>query len=419
MVFPVFHIPKNALSIWKKTAFSCLFGVGLVFGNPSLSAAQPEVTGLRVGPSEGATRFVLELTEAPNYSVLLLADPFRVVIDLPELKWDSPGSSASGLVEGLRYGLFKPGTSRIVLDVKGPVQVKGSFILPPSSASKQHRLVLDLVSISRDAFVAGRVGDQSAGTQSVAASTIPQPAVPIIADRKPRSDGKRVIAIDPGHGGVDPGALGTSGAYEKDITLALAKQLKQTLTATGRYHVIMTREKDVFIALRERVEIARRAEAELFISLHADSMGRGTVRGASVYTLSETSSDKEAEELAARENKADVIAGVDLSDKDPILSGILIDLSQRAAKNEGKQFAVMTAESLSAVTPMLDPAHRSAGFRVLKAPDIPSILVESGFMTNQKDEKLLRSKSHRIKLATALLKSVDRYFAEVNRLSRL
>ena len=114
-----------------------------------------------------------------------------------------------------------------------------------------------------------------------------------------------------------------------------------------------------------------------------------------------------------------MIAGVDLSDKDPILSGILIDLSQRAAKNEGKQFAVMTAESLSAVTPMLDPAHRSAGFRVLKAPDIPSILVESGFMTNQKDEKLLRSKSHRIKLATALLKSIDRYFAEVNRLSRL
>lgn len=418
MVFPVFHIQKNTLSFWKEIVFSCLLGVGLALGTPSLSQAQPQVTGLRVGPSDGATRFVLELTEAPNYGVLLLADPFRVVIDLPELKWDNPGSSASGLVEGLRYGLFKPGTSRIVLDVKGPVQVKSSFILPPSSASKQHRLVLDLVSIPRDAFVAGRVGEP-AGIQSVATSAIPQPAVPIIADRKPRADGKRVIAIDPGHGGVDPGALGTSGAYEKDITLALAKQLKQTLMATGRYHVVMTREKDVFIALRDRVEIARRAEAELFISLHADSMGRGTVRGASVYTLSETSSDKEAEELAARENKADVIAGVDLSDKDPILSGILIDLSQRAAKNEGKQFAVMTAESLSAVTPMLDPAHRSAGFRVLKAPDIPSILVESGFMTNQKDEKLLRSKSHRIKLATALLKSIDRYFAEVNRLSRL
>ena len=419
MVFPVLSMQKSNLSYWKIRLFSCLFGIGLALATPGLSQAQPQVTGLRVGPNEGATRFVLELTEAPNYGVLLLADPFRVVIDLPELKWDNPSTSASGLVEGLRYGLFKPGTSRIVLDVKGPVQVKSSFILPPSSESKQHRLVVDLVSIPRDAFVAGRVGDQPAGTQSVAASAAPPPAVPIIADRKPRADGKRVIAIDPGHGGVDPGALGTSGAYEKDITLALAKQLKQTLTATGRYHVIMTREKDVFIALRDRVEIARRAEAELFISLHADSMGRGTVRGASVYTLSETSSDKEAEELAARENKADVIAGVDLSDKDPILSGILIDLSQRAAKNEGKQFAVMTAESLSAVTPMLDPAHRSAGFRVLKAPDIPSILVESGFMTNQKDEKLLRSKSHRVKLAAALLKSIDRYFAEVNRLSRL
>jgi N-acetylmuramoyl-L-alanine amidase len=222
-----------------------------------------------------------------------------------------------------------------------------------------------------------------------------------------------VIVIDPGHGGDDPGAIGVSGTYEKNITLAAARDVRNELQRLGGYRVVLTRERDKFIRLRDRVAFGRDAGADLFVSLHADTMPNRQVRGASVYTLSETASDAEAAALAVQENKADLIAGVDLTQETSEVANILIDLAQRETMNRSAQFAALLVDELRRETRLLRNTHRFAGFAVLKAPDVPSVLVELGFLSNRRDEKMLRTKAYRQKLAAAIARGIDRYLVGV------
>jgi len=233
------------------------------------------------------------------------------------------------------------------------------------------------------------------------------PGIPVL---RPTLGALPLVYIDPGHGGPDPGTIGRNGTYEKNVTLAVAQELQRQLLASGRYRVKLTRSSDQFVALRARFEMARIDHADIFISLHADSSFVGDARGASIYTLSETSSDAEAAALAAKENKADLIAGFDLSKQNVVVTSILIDLAQRETKNLSARFAELLVEKLGRVTLLLRNTHRYAGFAVLKAPDIPSVLIELGYLSDSQDEALLLSAAHRAKLAGAMLGAIDGYF---------
>lgn len=225
----------------------------------------------------------------------------------------------------------------------------------------------------------------------------------------------RLVVIDPGHGGIDPGAIGCTGVYEKEISLATAHEVARLLEATRRYRVRLTRTSDEFVALEDRVAFARAAEADLFLSVHADALPEPGVRGASVYTLSEKASDKEAAALAASENKADLVAGVDLSRHEPVVSEILFDLARRETNNLSIRLAQDLVQELGREVRMLNNSHRSAGFVVLKAPDIPSVLVELGCLSNREEDGLLQQASYRRTLATSLVRSVNDYFDSITR----
>jgi len=241
-------------------------------------------------------------------------------------------------------------------------------------------------------------------------AAIPTLPVPPVRPSPSKANAKPIIVIDAGHGGIDPGTIGASGTLEKTITLAAARQLRRQLEASGRYRVVMTRDSDVYVPLRDRIAIARAAHGDMFISLHADAYDAASLRGASIYTLSEDASDAEAAALAAKENKSDVIAGVDLSQESNTVSSILIDLAQRETKNRSVQFAGLLVGALKNDTQILHNAHRFAGFVVLKAPDIPSVLIELGYLSSKADETLLATPAHRTKIAKDILRAVDGYF---------
>lgn len=390
--------------------YLAVFAVAAMLAAASLATAraEPGVTDLRVGVHPDKVRFVLDLTERVDYFIFQLPDPYRIVIDLPQVDFSLPGGGHSrqvGSIAGWRYGLFEPGTSRVVIDATVPLAVKSSFILPPSG-SNGHRLVVDLVPTDRETFLTAS-NDSVAKRVALRAPAIEAPAQGPVPGRS--ADPRKVIVIDPGHGGVDPGALGR-GDYEKNIVLATARTLARRLEETGRYKVVMTRDSDVFIRLRDRIAIARRAGADLFMSLHADTIDDRSLRGLSVYTLSETASDDEAAALAASENKVDIIAGIDLSDQAPEVTDILIDLAQRRTKNLSARLASYVVEEMGHVTPLLRRPHRFAGFAVLKAPDVPAVLVELGFLSNPTDYKNLSSPAYRDRIAEGLARSIDDYF---------
>ena len=366
--------------------------------------AQPVVSDVRLGQQPDATRLVLDLSESIEFSIFRLDQPYRLVIDLPPVGWAlAPGIEASklGVVKGFRYGRFDSQTSRIVVDMTGPVEIASAFMLPPQR-NGNHRLVIDLRGIGRDQFVAALAPPPVAV----------QPTMPMaILDLRPQ--GKPVVAIDPGHGGIDPGTIGVTGVREKTVTLALAKELRQALQATGRFEVVLTRESDVFVPLRERVSRARAAGAELFISLHADSVKASGVRGASVYTLSTKASGPEAAALAAKENQADVIGGMDLGQYTGDLAAILIDLAQQESMNVSAMFAARLIPELASEARVLRNTHRFAGFAVLKAPDVPSVLIEMGYLSNRNDEKMLASRNSRQPLVRAMTRAIGSHFAEL------
>lgn len=370
-------------------------------------AAEPAVTGLRIGQHPSKTRIVLDVSSRVAFETFVLSDPYRVVVDLPEVKWRLKGSKIgrSGTVSAYRYGLFAKGKARLVLDVKTPVKVKKAFLLPPNGNSR-YRIVVDLVSVSRAEVLAARKPSR------------PRPSTPTPVARPKAPKSKTIIVVDAGHGGVDPGTKGANGVWEKHIVLSHALELSRQLRATRRYHVIMTRKRDVFLPLRRRVEIARSKGADLFISLHADSISNPSFRGAHIYTLSESGSDKEAEELAAKENKSDIIAGVDFSAQSEDVTSILIDLAQRETMNQSAVFARLMAGELRKSTTVVRRAHRFAGFVVLKAPDVPSVLLELGYLSNPAEARMLGRKGPRRKIAKAVVRSIDRYFARQQALNK-
>ncbi|HAC58661.1 MAG: N-acetylmuramoyl-L-alanine amidase [Parvibaculum sp.] len=372
----------------------------------------PAVTSIRIGDHGSQTRFVMEISgDAPaDYRVFTLSDPFRVVIDVKGVPFrlvEEPADKHKGFVSGYRYGRFEADTYRVVLDAELPVEISRDFVLDPQSGFGR-RIVLDLAPTDLASFNAKSGLPESARPAAPAAEIAAVPVSPP-AERLER---RRVVVIDAGHGGVDPGTHGRSGVQEKDVVLAFAKKFAEELRSTGRYDVHLTRDSDIFIPLRERVAIARRHKADLFISVHADAIQKPNVRGMSIYTLSETASDKEAAALARKENQSDLIAGLDLQGESPEVTGILIDLAQRETKNYSSRFARTVVDYASQKTRTLDPAHRFAGFVVLKAPDVPSVLIELGFLTNPEDEKQLVSPAWRATMAKTLSRSVDRYFGD-------
>ena len=371
--------------------------------------AKPVVSDVRIGVHSDATRIVLDLDREVSYTIFTLPQPYRVIVDLPEVDWRLSGAPAArGLVQRFRYGLFQPGMSRLVLDVARPSVVERAFTLKPT-ADFGYRLVIDLRAVTAEEF-----GRQAQLTPPPA----PQQQAP--AASLPSNGGKPLIVVDAGHGGVDPGTIGASGAREKRITLLAAIELKRQLEASGRYRVLLTRSNDVFVSLARRVAIAHNARAALFISLHADSIANKKVRGASVYTLSAKAYDAESAALAARENKSDVLAGIDLvaGAYDQDVTDILIDLARRETMEYSAQFSKALIPELGTSTKLLRKTHRFAGFRVLKAPHVPSVLVELGYLSNRRDEQVLRDPITRAGLMTAIVRAIDRFFVERKSASR-
>lgn len=404
-----------------------LFAI-LVFGR---NAYALDVTDIRLGAHPDKTRLVIAVSDASSFRAFMLADPVRLVVDLPAFRWTvgeiakPPGTG----IRDIRQGPLQPGFSRIAIDIEKPSVIKSAFTMPPADGQSA-RIVIDFgPAASAAQFDAARNRIHGSLTiENTVTARAPSPGIAgNIADgigapaRKPpappaKSNNayKPMIVIDAGHGGDDPGAIGANGLKEKNITIAMARDLKAALENTGRYRVSLTRDKDIFLKLYRRVAIARERRADLFISLHADSINRSGVKGASIYTLSEKASDAETEKLAARENHADLIAGVDLSHEDEDVANILVDLAMRDTMNQSKFFAGKTVSFLrSGGIKTLDNPHRSAGFAVLKAPDIPSVLIELGYMSNSQESAMLSKPEYRARIATALTGSIDAYFETV------
>jgi len=373
------------------------------------AAAMPRVTDARIVGDGKRARFIADMTGAVDVAVFTLPDPYRIVIDLPEVRFDLPADeppAGRGLLSTFRFGLLSPGKSRIVLDVTGPVKIDKSFVLEPTPGQPA-RLVIDVVPTTRAAFLeAGRAYRES---QSLAAAAARDRS--LVQGAKPPSSGKLVIVVDPGHGGIDNGAKGSAGGIEKNVTLAFAQVLGEKLAATGLYDVYYTRTDDSFVGLLDRVLFARNHNADLFISLHANSFRGRSIRGATIYTVSDGASDAMAEEIAQTENQSDVLAGLDIpKDDSDDVRDILLDLTKRETRNFGVVFAKNLIKEMKASTRMFKVPHQRAGFKVLEAPDVPSAMIELGFMSNPDDEKLLLSEEWRKKTADSVVRAVGLYF---------
>ncbi|MCY1647842.1 N-acetylmuramoyl-L-alanine amidase [Caulobacter sp. SL161] len=353
-------------------------------------AAPAGVQKVRFGGDRVETRVVIDLDRAAAGRLLSdgMADQ-RLVIALPNVM-------VSGDLQGAGQGLVKrwlideaAGGARLRLDLAGKVEIRRRFLLPPGDGATAYRYVIDLKAVD------GAVAPQ---TPRLALASTPVKAAPLRL--------KKVVVIDAGHGGKDSGAVGAN-IYEKEVTLAAAKALKERLERTGRFQVVLTRETDTFVPLESRVQIARRADADLFISLHADSGPDATTRGASVYTLSEKGADRVGLVL----EKDDWLMKANMPGRDRAVSQILLDLSQRATKNRSAAFAQLLLANVGEETALLRRSHRDAGFIVLLAPDVPAVLLEMGFITNPDDEAFLSSKASRARLVDAVADSIEAYFS--------
>ena len=400
---------SRALAIASFVAAALLGqAAGAVERAQAKSDSFPVASEVRLGGDDKQTRLVLDLSQKIDVAAFTLADPYRVVIDLPQVTFKLPakaGDEGRGLVKAFRYGLIMQGGSRMVLDVKGPVRIEKAFALDASDGQPA-RLVIDLAATDRDSFMRN-ISLENRGAH--ATPTRQSEIAPKASD-----DPRPLIVIDPGHGGIDSGTKSLDGKTdEKDIVLAVGLALRDRLEKGGKYRVAMTRSDDTFIPLNDRVRFARQRKASLFISIHADSVPRseGFATGASVYTLSDRASDAEAASLADTENKSDVIAGVDLSAEPDDVANILIDLAQRETKVFSLQFARTLVGEFKPTTKLHMHPLKSAGFIVLKAPDVPSVLVELGYMSTKEDLDHLTSPVWRSKTADSLVQAVDTFFA--------
>lgn len=381
---------KDTILKLKKAVHLALLTIALCFFSTLVYAANT-IKDVRIGQQQDGIRIVVDGTEKFNYDVFLLGSPNRLVIDVNNANIaKSINVDNNKIISGFRTGeLQKNNGKRLVFTLKNGATIKKKFILEPTKGQNNWRLVIDLSTQGQVTYTNNTKSQSSTSN---------------------RSSKKKIIVLDPGHGGKDPGAIGRSyKTYEKNITLSMGKELKSQLEAKG-FKVYMTRSTDIFIPLRKRVDIARSYHADLFISLHADSTVNRKAQGLSIYTLSERASDKEAEALAERENKADIIDGMDFSDNSPEINDVLISLSQNDSRNKSSKFATYVVKEMRKHVKVLNDAHRFAGFAVLKAPDIPSVLVELGYLSNYYEEKQLRQPSYRKKLAQSITRSVVNYF---------
>ena len=361
-------------------------------GLPAMAAPSGDVVRVRMGGSGSTTRIVIELDKsAAGKVVSTSADQTRHVLALADISMDAPMSGAGqGIIKdwALENDL---GSTRLKLNFRTGARIYKRFLLPPADGISVYRYVIDVVPGDTPM-------DAAPKATPVVTATVAQ-AAPVAPAKR-----KKVIVIDAGHGGKDPGARG-SKSWEKDINLAAAKSLRDRLEKTGRYKVIMTRDTDSFVDLPARVRIARSADADLFISLHSDSGGDGTTRGASIYTLSDSGSERIAK-------KALVKGDWSLNDmpNDAIVSRILVDLTQRATKNRSATFAQLVMDNIGETTPLLKTSLRQAGFVVLLAPDVPAVLLEMGFVNNAKDEAMLTDSRSRDAMMGQVAKAIEKYF---------
>jgi N-acetylmuramoyl-L-alanine amidase len=364
----------------------------------------PVATDARLGGDDSQTRFVLELSRKTELRAFTLADPYRVVIDLPQVTFRLPpkmGDVGRGLVKAFRFGLVMAGGSRIVFDLTKPARIDVASVTEAAPGGPA-RLSLELLSTDRESFLRRAELD----TRPARADAVPP--VPAAA----AGDARSLVVLDPGHGGIDTGTKGPNGETEKDIVLKVAERLRQRIEKAGKYRVLMTRTDDTFVPLADRVRFARNASAALFVSIHADALPRreGDAQGASVYTLSDTASDSEAARLAEQENRADIIAGVNLKTEPEDVAGILLDLAERETKGFSLQFAHKLLADLKTVTRLHKEPLKSAGFRVLRAPDIPSVLIELGYVSNHADLQSLLSDVWQNRTADTIAQAIDSYF---------
>jgi len=367
---------------------SRLLGAALLLG-AGASVRAVDIQALQVSMAADSTRLVFDVSGPLDYKLFEIGNPDRVVLDIRAAGFSTGfvTPAGKGLLKALRTGKQGKGDARVVLDLATGAHPK-SFVLPPPDSKSGYRLIVDL-------YPKGKNPREAVKSVSALAA-------------KPRSV---VIAVDPGHGGVDPGATGSSGAHEKDITLAVARELKRLIDKQPGMSAVLTRDGDTFIALKERYQKARNAKADLFVSIHADAYSSGDARGSSVWMLSSRGATSEAAHwLADRENRADLVGGVSLDDKDNTLAAVLLDLSQGATLEASGAVADQVLHALGRIGPTHRGYVEKANFVVLRSPDVPSILVETAFITNPAEEKRLSSPTQREKLAGAILDGVRNYF---------
>ena len=381
--------------------------------NPAAVSNFPIASDVRLAGDARQTRFVLDLDRPIQFRAFPLADPYRVVVDIPQVSFQlkaGVGTAGRGLVKAFRYGLVMPGGSRIVFDLTGPAKIANSYVVEAANGQPP-RLVLELEEVDRTTFVQSlgaesrpelkpAISDTAVAKAPVEANAAAKPAV--TADTRP------VVVIDPGHGGLDNGTQ-AGGTNEKELVLGFGLALRDRIEKSGKYRVVMTRTDDTFIPLADRVKVARHQSAALFVSIHADALPRreGDAQGATIYTLSDKASDAEAERLAEAENKADAIGGVNLTEEPTEVADILIELAQRETRTFSNRFARLLMGEMKTTVRMHKHPLKSAGFKVLKAPDVPSVLVELGYVSNKGDLEHLVSENWRNRTAGAMAQAID------------
>lgn len=445
----------------KSLKFFLLCVIFFILSNNSF-AKQNKIVDIRLNTEGNSERIVIESETKVNFNAFLLKNPYRLVVDLQNTNIDvkAPSFKANRVVDQVRVGKFSEYDIRLVFDLNIKVKLENSFYLAPTSSNPLHRIVIDLTFDNADLEVEDLIGklieennlydvepnelnilidkilaenndtkglnnlideiltenyeEKSLGTIKVSSNNIKSVVTKSNttnynlaknANRKPR------IIIDAGHGGKDPGTIGTRGTKEKIITLTYAKSLKQALDKTNKYKTYMTRNQDFYVELRERVSIARRYKGDLFISIHADSSPSKSARGISIYTLSQTASDTRTAQLAQKENKADIIGGLNLYGEYQDTINTLVDISRHQAMNDSKIFARILKEQFRKQNIQgLGDMIKHANFAVLTAADMPSVLLELGFLSNKTDERMIRSYGYKTKVVNSIVSAVNSYF---------
>lgn len=396
------------------------FALSLLLTIPVPHPAHAETaaaTGASLTGNDTRTTFRLDLSAGVMAEIYTLANPYRVIVDLPDVAFrlpDGTGQQGTGLVRAFRYGLFAEKKARIVLDTTGPVRIEQAGM----TAEPDGRGIVftfDMVTTAPESFGMG-TGAERAASEAAAASAPPADAP---GERtKSKHAGRPVIMIDPGHGGIDGGAVSATNVLEKNVVLAVGKELARQLNASGRYDVRLTRQSDIFISLDQRLKLSLQHDVDLFVSLHADSLtegnGASAIRGATVYTLSERASDEHARRMAEKENASDAIAGLSVAtgQGDDEVKSILFDLMKRETANFSTDFSNVLIRTLKKTNVLSRVPQRAAAFKVLKQTHAPSVLIELGYLSHPEDEKLLNAPSWHRQTATSIAQAIETYFAK-------